>query len=790
MRNYSKYIFCLFSITVVTITAYGQVLPRIQNSLNNYNANALQEKLFVHTDKDAYTTAELVWFKIYNVDGMYHKPIDLSKVAYVEILDRNKNIILQAKIALKDGTGSGSLYIPITVSSGNFILRAYTSWMKNFSPDFYFSKKLTIINPLKSPTPASKALADNYDIQFFPEGGNLVAGISSVVGFKATNQWGNGVNFSGAVLNDKNDTIVKFSPLKFGMGHFSFKPNANTNYRAIINIGGKSLQKSLPAINNNGYVMNLTDSGNGQLQVNVYSNSESGNVYLFAHTRGVIKLAQGATMNNGAANFTIDAAKLGDGISHLTIFNANKQPVCERLYFKRPANNLAIDAATDEQVYHTRKKVNIDISAKDENNTPVEADLSLSVYRLDSLQGVTHQDIRNYLWLSSDLRGNIESPDYYFKNTDKEADEAIDNLMLTQGWSRFNWNDVLSNKTPAFKFLPELNGPIVNANIVFAANNEPAKEVVAYLSIPGKRVQMYAARSDSTGRLIFNMKNFFGPGEIVAETNTEIDTGYRIDVLNPFSEQFANVSLPALNITPSMQTEMQSHNLFTQVQNIYSGNKLKQFYDPQVDSSAYFGPPNSSYILDNYTRFTTVEEIMREYIHEVNITNSKGKFHIKVLNEIGMYEADPMVLIDGVPFFNTNKIFAADPLKLYRLDVVPFTYYWGPSVAGGLFSFISYKGDLGGNEIDPHAVVLDYDGLELQGEFYSPAYDTEDAYKSHIPDFRNVLYWAPNINTTTKGKNSISFYTSDQPGHYIGVIQGLTSNGTAGRRDFMFDVVK
>jgi hypothetical protein len=301
---------------------------------------------------------------------------------------------------------------------------------------------------------------------------------------------------------------------------------------------------------------------------------------------------------------------------------------------------------------------------------------------------------------------------------------------------------------------------------------------------------MYTARSDSSGRLIFNMKNFFGPGEIVAETNTEIDTNYRIDILNPFSEQFANLPLPHLSVTAEMQTEMQNHNLFTQVQNIYNGNKLKQFYDPQVDSSAYYGKPYKSYILDNYVRFTTVEEIMREYISEVNITNTKGKFYIKVLNEIGMYEADPIVLIDGVPFFNTNKVFAADPLKMYKLDVIPFTFYWGPSVAGGLFSFTTYKGDLGGNEIDPHAVVLDYEGLEMQRQFYSPEYDTESAYKSHIPDFRNVLYWAPYINTTTTGKNNISFYTSDQTGHYIGVIQGLTANGTAGSQSFTFDVVK
>lgn len=190
-------------------------------------------------------------------------------------------------------------------------------------------------------------------------------------------------------------------------------------------------------------------------------------------------------------------------------------------------------------------------------------------------------------------------------------------------------------------------------------------------------------------------------------------------------------------------------------------------------------------------RFATTEEVMREYVHEVVITNTHGHFHIKVLSDGDLLQQDdPMVFIDGVPFFNIDKVFAANPLKIRKLDVVPYMYYWGPSVEAGIFSFTTYKGDLGGNEIDPHAVVLDYEGLELQREFYSPVYDNDQAYTSRVPDFRNVLYWDPNINTTAQGKNNVSFYTSDQPGTYVGLIQGITANGEAGSQYFMFEVKK
>lgn len=792
MKIYIKIIICSFTLVLTTASVFSQVLPGIQGSFKQYNLNSLQEKLFVHTDKEAYSAGELIWFKIYSVDGTDHHPLDISKVVYVEILDINQNPVIQAKIAMRNGTGSGSIYIPVTLTSGNFLFRAYTNWMKNFSPQFYFHKKLIIINPLKSPDPQDKTAAlPAYDIQFFPEGGSLVNGITNIVGFKATDQFGKGADFTGAILNKNNDTVIRFQSLKFGMGHFEFKPNNEDAYHAVIKIAGKTILKDLPRANDKGYVMAVKNNGNGQITISVNTNLPDALVYLFAHTRGAIKTVEVATINNGSAQFSIDKTKLGEGISQLTIFNNDKQPVCERLWFNRPTQKLTINVNADQQQYNTRKKVNISVDTKDEGNNPVISNLSLSVYRLDSLQHPEAQDIQNYLLLSSDLKGNIESPDYYFKNTGTKVDEAVDNLMLTQGWRRFNWADMLQNKTPSFNFLPEFNGPIISGRLTNQVTNKPVKDIIAYLAIPGKRVQLYTSNSDSLGRLIFNMKDFYGPGEVVVQTNQLIDSNYHIDILSPFSEQYANITLPRLTLSPGLQPVIEDKSLGIQVQNIYSGTKLRQFYEPDVDSSAFFGPPYRTYLLDNYTRFATMEEVMREYVSDVNVVLSKNRFHIKVLGDNSfLSDADPMVLIDGIPFFDINKLFAIDPLKVHKLETVPFNYYWGPSYEPGIFSYTTYKGDLGGTEIDPHAVIMDYDGLEIQRQFYSPAYDNDAAVNSRIPDFRDVLYWAPYITTQTQGKNNLSFYTSDKTGEYIGIIQGLTANGTAGSSSFTFTVSK
>ncbi len=123
------------------------------------------------------------------VNGDDNKPLDVSKAAYVEVLDKDQKSVLQAKIALDKGKGNGSLYIPLSFNSGVYRLRAYTNWMKNFDPVYYFEKPITIVNSLKNLNRGA-ALPRNYDLQFFPEGGNLVQGIQSKVAFKIVDQIG------------------------------------------------------------------------------------------------------------------------------------------------------------------------------------------------------------------------------------------------------------------------------------------------------------------------------------------------------------------------------------------------------------------------------------------------------------------------------------------------------------------------------------------------------------------------------------------------------------------------
>ncbi len=786
-KTWNAILFCIAYFTIAS--SHAQVLSNLQNSFNTFQKENFQEKLYVHVNKGTFLTGEIIWFKVYCIDGSTGKPADISKVAYIELLDNNHAAVLQAKIGLSHGRGDGSFSIPFSVNTGNYRLSAYTNWMKNFDAGFFFEKQLTIINPLRT-QPTDKASAPAYDVQFFPEGGHLVKGITSKIAFKLSGSDGKGADCSGVVIDQKNDTVARFKSLKFGIGSFTFKPTQQTVYKAVIKVNKSIIIRELPQIGESGYVMQATDHNDSwNVSVKSSDSASAAGIYLMAYNNHAIHVAAGANLVNGTASFNIEKSKLNEGINRLTLFDQQQRPLCERIIFRRPAKKLTIAARVDQQTYSTRKKVSLAISTQDEAHKDQMADLSVSVFRADALQDINSDHIAGYLWLRAELKGNIESPDYYLENPAPETDEALDNLMLSQGWTQFDWTKITSGAAPHFKFLPEYTGPIITGHITHTSDKAPAKGITAYLTIPGPPNQLYITRSDSTGQLLFSSQNFYGSKEIVVQTNSMQDSTYRIEVTNPFSDQHSAGQSFAYAAKPDIKAALTENSVNMQVQNIFSATQLKQFYAPQTDSTAFFGKPTKSYLLDNFTRFTTIEEVLREYVGSIAVAKRQGKFTIKMFN-VDQPLGNPLVLIDGDPIFDVDKIFKIDPLKIKQLDVVSTNYLYGPAIFNGIMSFTTYKNDGINFDIDPHAVILDYEGLQLERKFYSPIYETQSQIGSTIPDFRNTLYWNPDANTPVNGKIDLQFYTGDKAGHYIGIIEGTTVNGRAGYQSFNFEIKK
>ncbi len=782
---------CVLLLSFETTRAQN-IQAAIAQQFEAYGTQNLQEKLFVHTDKNFYVSGEIIWFKIYATDAQYNLPLDLSKVAYVELLNQEHKPVLQAKIAMNAATGNGTLQLPYSVNSGNYTLRAYTNWMKNGAPDFFFEKVLTIVNTLKKPEwPVIEQGV--YDIQFFPEGGSLVSGIASKVAFRVVDALGKSLEASGIVINQRNDTVARFKTLRFGMGHFTLHPYGNDQYRAILNIQpGAIVSRALPTVMAKGFVMQVTDTGTENINIHVESNTGSPVFALLIHTRQVLKKTLMKELINGEADILVAKKELGDGISHITVFNEAKQAVCERLYFKKPGA-LALTIQPDTTQYLTRKKVALTIGSNDVLSQPVVANLSAAVYLIDSLQIPEKTSILSYLWLQSDLKGNIESPDYYFTGTDPEVAGATDNLMLTQGWRRFKWDNVLQPQKTAPEFLPETEGHLIQGKVVDKRNGQAGANIAAYLSVPREKSLFNNTISAENGAVVFNVKNFYGGNEIVVQPGAVADSFYRIDIVRPFSEKYSSAKMPAFSITERDTGLLLMHTMQAQLGNTYYSDKQQHYrYPKELDTLPFYGNADNQYYLDDYTRFITMEEVMREYVADVRVRKNNEAFSFRVNDKTynSYFETAPLVLMDGVPVFNLNKMIDFDPLKIRKIEVVARKFFQNNFIYDGIIQYHSYQGDLSGYQLDASALVVEYEGLQLEREFYSPVYETASQTQSRLPDFRNLLYWSPEIHTDKLGKKQLTFYTADSTGKYIVVVQGITANGLAGSNTAFFTVTK
>jgi hypothetical protein len=769
-------------------------------------ASPVREKVFVHTDKNFYLAGEILWFKLYVVDAASHRPIDLSKLAYVEVLSKDQRPVLQGKIALSDGDGNGSFQLPFSLHSGNYIVRAYTNWMKNAGPQLYFEKTITIFNSLRNadtipsanppgaaapstnPSAAAQPSATgpepSYDLQFFPEGGNLVKGLPNRVAFRIADRSGHGLPAAGSLLDDSGRRIAGLHTLHGGMGQFSFIPGGTSPYKVVLELEDHHLASGfmMPAAEN-GYTMQVDDTTDSRLKIAVSTPSpirpEDSLVWLIVRSGPSFVKTDRENISSGTATFLIGKNELQDGISQLTILNAKKNPVCERLLFNYPTP-LDLDLHLSKESFTPRERIDLDLSAHDAGGSPVEINGSMAVVLQDSLQSAPQEDIRTYLLLSSDLRGTVDSPEYYFSDNSSEVQTAMDLLMRVQGWTKIQVTAPSAYPNP-----PEYAGILVTGKITNRITGAAVGGIPVWLSAPGEKFSLAHAVSNKDGLLQWDMGKIYGASELVVQTGNPVtDSLYRIDLSPAFSEPVPQKNIPPFRLPEGTKDQLLLHSIGAQAQNAYQPDRLQHFIQPLLaDTSNFYGPPDVSYRLDDYTRFTTMEEVMREYIGQVRVRNNKGNFSFYAqsdqANEI-FFESPPLVLLDGVPISDMNKIIQFDPLKIRRIDIMTKRYLLDDSIFQGVINYNTYKGDLAGFLLDRNVSIQEFEGLQVQRQFYSPVYETEDQRKSRIPDLRNVLFWSPEVLTGHDGKKHLTFSTSDFPGRYMILIQGITSDGRMG----------
>jgi hypothetical protein len=745
----------------------------ITTQFSNYRKSVIQEKLLISTDRPAYVEEEIIWFKLYVVDANFHQPLTISKVAYVELLDQNDSPVLQAKIDLKNGLGSGSFQIPKEISSGKYHLRAYTNWMKNFDSALFYNKELIIVGNA-SPVVGNLAPRD-FDIQFFPEGGVFLSGVKTKMAYKILNENGIGENLNGVVINNDRDTIARISGGKYGMGSFMVEAKTDDKLTVIFkNSKGTALKRTLPKPSLAGITMNLNRSSGGLITVHAtLKNYTSKAVTLLAQTRNQICISQTKTFVNGMASFSFNENSLKEGISQITLFDEFNNPVCERLYFRKPKNTLALTTTLDHSSYSKRTQVTLDLK------TTENANVSVSVYKADELNSSRSDNLSTYLWLGAELGGIIEHSAFYLDQAIENNIEA-DNLMLTQGWRRFKWKDILNNN--AFKpiYAPEYQGLTINTSL------SSPHHIKTFATVMETVPKTYFAKADHTGKSSF-LANFYGKKTLIFQTDPMDDSVSKFNLINPF---VVNDQPNRHHLTPfNSLTNFSTRYTAAQVQARYHTSKYLPVVEHDLNIQAV---PTVIYNIDEYTKFPDVKETIKEYIKGVSTYKRNDKQQLRIsykndLNYLDYMSDDALVLFDGIPDFNYNDILTYKTANIDQIAVIQEKYFDNDINFGGVFLIKSKDRDLRHFK-SPNALIIDYEGLQLERVFYTPQYATDGERNSKLPDFRNLLYWNANVNLKLESATKINFSTADQTGKYIGIIEGLTDSGKVGHQVISFEV--
>ena len=278
----------------------------------------------------------------------------------------------------------------------------------------------------------------------------------------------------------------------------------------------------------------------------------------------------------------VDKTKIGAGVTTFTVFNSKDKPLCERLYFQKQGSTTTFNIKSDRDLYTIRQQVNVSLSEQLTAGNNVRSIYQHRCIIPMTLVHADQPDIVNYMWLGSELVGKIASPDFYFSK-DPGVDEALDNLMLTQGWRRFNWDQLLveNRKTP-IKYLPEYNGHLVTGRLKDTRSGMPVPNVIAFLSIPGRPFGFYSSKSDSAGWVQFEVKNYYGNGIIIAQPDMQADSFYKVEILAPFAGPDTSRYPFSYTLTAGKADELLKRSISMQVQNVYSSDSMKRFEPPVV----------------------------------------------------------------------------------------------------------------------------------------------------------------------------------------------------------------
>lgn len=654
------------------------------------------------------------------------------------------------------------------------------------------------------------------DFQFFPEGGYLINGVRSRVAFKSVKPNGYSIEAKGIITDNTGAVITNFSSQHLGMGVFALQPEAGKTYKANVTYAdGTHDEVDLPTPRDEGINLSLGNSNPDTLLIKIAANdsyfekNKNKTFYIMAQSNGIICFAAQTSLRSMIYSAGIPKDKFPTGIVQVTLFSVKGSPLSERIAFIRRNDLMNLSIKSDKSSYSRKEKVKMQVTAKN-TTTPAEGNFSVSVVD-EALVPYNEDDettILSHLLLTSDLRGFIEKPNYYFNHHDSEADANLDVLMLTQGYRRFSYRNIVADKLPQLNFMAEA-GIDITGTLRTNTGLPVAKGVIRML-IPDKAYSTQTT-TDMSGNFRFGNVLLSDSSQVTLTARDNPGGSNMIlkvdQFVQPPTSQFLNPVGMVVNIDsaakPYLQNSIKQQNALnkphmiaevkitdrapsTKVshQDFTALSGLPVIADHEVDGKQFAGCPvftqclsvlaigltydnNELYITRDYNSASGTRTPVAVYVNGMPVdynylqnVNGNNVESVEIFNSDGFSGINRGTATKGVLEVNLKKQPKGEKISKEQLLSMLPKLYEATIVPGG------------------------YTPTRL---FYSPKYiDAEKA--AAIIDYRSTIYWSPAVVTDKTGTASFEYYNADGTGTYKAIIQGMDKDGNLGWSVYRYQV--
>ncbi len=900
-KLYANWTFLLFWCLLAPINSFAQ-------DASNFTHNSFAEKIYLQLDRKIYTNDQTIWYKCVLVRATDHTPSRLSGVLYVELIGPDAKMVEKKLIKIRNGVGKGYFVLNQQFASGQYLVRAYTEWNKNFGSDFIFKEYIRIFDseaskekepirnlvliekaqnryhlqaildplvidslhkkelkifvttdgvtdsltikkdkgnnylldyplPLKSQLVTlhfqSKnhfthtktiALDEEYlDLQFFPESGEMVHGLKCIMGFKALDYTGKGKKISGEIVNQWGDRLAMFESNSLGMGTFTIaKADSNTIYNAKLKSHANTdsvLMIPLPAVTAKGNVLSVVKRKD-KFFIQAFSNYlPDDTLYVRISCRGMGYYEIKGKLINGSMSFSLNANKLPEGIVAFTLIDSLQQIMAERLFFnERPETRINIQAAMDRNGYRQREQARLDIEVSDQEGQPIQANLSLLVINKNQLGEIQskRQNILSYFLLSSDLKGEIENPGYYFNGVSLRH-HNLDALMLTQGWRKYQYKHPVGE----FHFQPEATLK-VQGKVNGLSSKKRKEEVILTMMTFGKSPSVQTRQTDSLGRFEFNVDDEYGQNlNILIQSAKKSGKKSQYDISLNQKE-----SLP-ITFNQEKSLEKVDSTIRYVVRKSIERKEIEDASEladgiimlDEIVVSDYRLTPDRKKVLGEYGKPDVVihgKDIMQKeatwsyglysvikfnYPEMVRILKLRDFLYAEVLGSPGptlvVIDGKPVMhydypLIPNIPPSSVSSFEIIKNSKAFRkhfLTVFPYVHPLDAPGFGNIIAIYTHAGKgLHGAKHTKGMLTAAVPVFSPPYEFYAPKHANLQPDDWYARDLRALIHWEPIITVDSAGKASVEFYNADHLGDMQIVIEAVSEKGNIGYRELVYEV--